>query len=184
MKFRDRLILIITLILVFVMGVNTAWMVRQARQSLLEQTRSNAVALAEMFAHSVDFANRIPGEVDRIVGQQMVTQARISAHLIDTALKAGMSESQIEEMLRAIVDTTDLKEFWITDDTGTVVYSNIDVPFAFSPDPNEQPQAYVFYQLLQQTNGEVVQSAQVRELDSKLYKYVGVSGWTARALSR
>jgi len=176
MKFRDRLILIISLILVFVMGVNTAWMVSRARQSLLDQTRSNAVALAEMFAHSVDFANRIPGEVDRIVGQQMVTQARISAYLIDAALKAGMSEAQIEEMLRAIVDSTDLKEFWITDDTGTVVYSNIDVPFAFSPDPNEQPQAYIFYQLLQQKNGEVIQSAQLRELDSKLYKYVGVSG--------
>jgi methyl-accepting chemotaxis protein len=57
-----------------------------------------------------------------------------------------------------------------------VVYSNIDVPFAFSPDPNEQPQAYIFYQLLQQKNGEVIQSAQLRELDSKLYKYVGVSG--------
>uniref|UniRef100_A0A7C4L2X4 Methyl-accepting chemotaxis protein n=1 Tax=Bellilinea caldifistulae TaxID=360411 RepID=A0A7C4L2X4_9CHLR len=176
MKFRDRLILIITLILVFVMGVNTAWMVTQARQSLLEQTRSNAVALAEMFAHSVDFANRIPGEVDRIVGRQMVTQARISAYLIDAALKAGLSETQIEDMLRAIVDTTDLKEFWITDDSGTVIYSNFDVPFAFSPDPNEQPQAYVFYQLIQQQNGEVIQSAQVRELDSKLYKYVGVSG--------
>ncbi len=176
MKFRDRLIIIITLILIVVMGANTGWMVSQSRQSLLDQTRSNAVALAEMFAHSVDFASRIPEEVDQIVGRQMVTQARISAYLIDAALKAGLSEAEIEEMLRAIVDSTDVKEFWITDDTGTVVYSNIDVPFAFSPDPNEQPQAYVFYQLLEQENGEVVQSAQVRELDSKLYKYVGVSG--------
>ncbi|HSE87328.1 MAG TPA: SpoIIE family protein phosphatase, partial [Candidatus Binatia bacterium] len=44
------------------------------------------------------------------------------------------------------------------------------------PDPNEQPQAHVFWPLLTGKTKSVVQEARQREVDTQVFKYVGVAG--------
>ena len=76
-------------------------------------------------------------------------------------------------------------EFWITDEQGVVYVTNVRdargalVPFRFDPDPAVQPQASAFHVLLSSSvdkDDVVMQAAQGREIDHRVYKYAGVSG--------
>ena len=48
--------------------------------------------------------------------------------------------------------------------------------FQFSADPSQQPQAHAFYKLLAGNVPSVVQPARKREIDDRIFKYVGVAG--------
>jgi phosphoserine phosphatase RsbU/P len=70
-----------------------------------------------------------------------------------------------------------LDEIWITDEKGHAYLRNItEINFTFSPDQEKQPQAHVFWSLLTGKNKSVVQEARQREIDTQVFKYVGVAG--------
>ena len=58
-----------------------------------------------------------------------MVEARIVAHFVDTAEKAGFTPEEINRRLRQLADTTVLDEFWITDEKGHAYLRNIDVEF-------------------------------------------------------
>jgi hypothetical protein len=69
-----------------------------------------------------------------------------------------------------------VQEFWITDSAGHAYLTNTGIDFTFTPDPAKQPQASAFWPLI--TGGEkiVIQAARKREIDNRVFKYVGVAG--------
>jgi len=84
---------------------------------------------------------------------------------------------RINAHLRAVTEQTSLDEIWITDSRGHAYLRNrAQLDFTFSPDPKKQPQASAFWPLLTGQRRVVVQAAQKREVDSEIYKYVGVAG--------
>ena len=85
--------------------------------------------VANLLARSAGLANEIPSEVEEMLGAQMVAEARIIAHFVDAAEKAGFTPEEINRRLRQIADTTVLDEFWITDEKGHAYLRNIDVGF-------------------------------------------------------
>ncbi|MFN8458011.1 MAG: bacteriohemerythrin [Anaerolineae bacterium] len=107
---------------------------------------------------------------ERLLDQHMVGQAWLIAELLaDT--KRDWSPANCGQLARRIgVDA-----FVVTDETGTVIFSNDvgAIGFRFSDDPKSQ--SYSFRALLQQTDGVVCQKIQQRSQDQQLYKYVGVS---------
>ena len=119
--------------------------------------------------------------VEKAIGDQMIVQARIAAHLVAVDEKAGMSPAQIGEQLKQIASFAKEQrgfdyEFWITDSSGDAYLTNEPVHFTFKPD---QPQAGTFLQLLKtgkENPNLIVQDTQTREIDTSAYKYVGVSG--------
>jgi PAS domain S-box-containing protein len=122
--------------------------------------------------------------VEDAVGDQMVMEARIVAHLVAIAEQKrpqGMTPEEIIRHLKAIARFAKEKkkydyEFWVTDGTGKVYLGTEGVEFTFKPD---QPQAGVFLRLLDGSRDHadlVVQESRKREIDSFVYKYVGVSG--------
>lgn len=114
---------------------------------------------------------------DAIVSEHMVAEAMLTAHFIDAALRAGMSTDDINAVLARVADQTVISEFWISDASGRVVFSNIQgVVFAFPTDPAAGTQAAPFATLLSGAETVVVQGAQPRELDAVPFKYVGVAG--------
>ena len=114
---------------------------------------------------------------DAIVSEHMVAEAMLTAHFIDAALKAGMSADGINAVLTKVADQTVISEFWISDASGRVVFSNIEgVAFAFPTDPAADTQAAPFATLLSGDETAVVQGVQPRELDAVPFKYVGVAG--------
>ena len=123
--------------------------------------------------------------LDAMLDGQMTAQARIAAHLVAVAEARGHDSARVIETLEAIAATTVLDEFWITDEQGVAYLTNVRddtgalMPFRFDPNPAVQPQASKFYALLAspiESDHVITQSAQVREIDQEVYKYVGVNG--------
>jgi HAMP domain-containing protein len=178
MKLQTKIFLSIIGLLVITVIATAFVTTRGATQSMLAQMEQDGINIAQLLARSSNFAVRVPQQVEDVIGEQMVVEARIAAHLVAVAEgRAGMSPEEIIAVLQDITGHTALNEFWITDETAHAYLRNeLDIDFTFSPDPNEQPQAHAFYPLLSQQDGVVIQEARQREVDPKVFKYVGVSG--------
>jgi two-component system sensor histidine kinase/response regulator len=119
--------------------------------------------------------------VEDAVGDQMIVQARITAHLVALAEEKGMTPEEInprlEEVARFVKHERNFDyEFWVTDAQGRALWRAQPQPFQFK---EEQEQAGVFRRLLRdhpQHVDVVVQESRPRELDPSSYKYAGVSG--------
>jgi adenylate cyclase len=173
MRYRTRLVLVTGLLAgaVIIISSVLAWSTRSA---LLASAEDSGEVVANLLARSAGLANEIPGDVEEMLGAQMVAEATITAQFIAAAEKAGFSK--INRRLHHVADTTAIDEFWITDEKGHAYLRNIDVDFTFSPSALEQPRAYVFRSLLTGKCDFVIQTERVREIDQQLFKYAGVGG--------
>lgn len=114
---------------------------------------------------------------ETVLNEHMLAEATLTAHLIDVARKAGYSTDQINDLLGEIAHKTAISEFWISDESGQVVYTNIpDIEFSFGTDPSKDDQASEFAQLLTQDATAVVQPFMNRTYDHQSFKYVAVRG--------
>jgi HAMP domain-containing protein len=183
MTLFHRTVLMVTALLAGTVIVTALTLAAAARQALLDQTAEQGKQLARVLARGAHFAGTVPLDVERAIGEQMLVQATITAHLVATAERAGLSPDEIIAMLRDVTDRTVLDEFWITDASGHAYLRNMThIDFTFSPDPTEQPQASAFWPLLVGEKSEVVQEARVREVDDAVFKYAGVSGVDGRRI--
>lgn len=114
--------------------------------------------------------------VDGLVSDHMAAEAMLTEHFVAAAVKAGMSTEEINGALAAVADGSVIGEFWITDENGTVVYSNMPgVEFAFPTDRDGDSQAAPFAALLSGDVTVVDQDFMPRELDGMAFKYVGAA---------
>jgi hypothetical protein len=60
--------------------------------------------------------------------------------------------------------------------------TNTAVDFTFSPDSTKQPQASAFWPLIGGGKEQIVQQARKREIDDRVFKYVGVAGVDKRRI--
>jgi hypothetical protein len=111
-----------------------------------------------------------------LIAQHMVGEALLAAHLVALAEKTGMKKPDIDAILRGITEKSAIQEFWITDSSGHAYLTNMSVDFTFSPDSAKQPQASAFWPLISGDKKIVVQAARKREIDDRVFKYVGVAG--------
>lgn len=148
-----------------------------SRRALLAETERQGLVTARLLARSAAFGVNAMTDIENAVGEQMVVEATIAAHLVAMAEDAGVGAAEISRRLRRIADETVLDEFWITDSKGHAYLRNIaDIEFAFSPDSVAQPQAHVFWPLLAGGARAVVQEARPRDVDDQIFKYAGVAG--------
>jgi HAMP domain-containing protein len=177
MTLQSRVLLMVTSLLIVTILITATVLAWSARQSLLNETEKNGILMAELIARSTSFADQVPRDVEQAIGEQMIVEATIAAHLIDLAQQANLGPAEINDRLRDITNRTVLDEFWITDETGHAYLRNIEeIDFTFDPDPTVQPQAHVFWALLTGAQEAVIQEARQREVDTKIFKYAGVSG--------
>ena len=107
----------------------------------------------------------------------MVAEAKLTAHFIDAAVKAGMSSEAINAVLAYVAQHSVITEFWISDEHGQIEFTNIPgTSFSFPTDPKSDTQAAPFAALLSGSQSVVIQKVEKRELDGALFKYVGVAG--------
>ena len=120
---------------------------------------------------------------DDAVSQHMVAQAMLAAHFVAAAVKAGTSAEEINAALAKVAAGSAIAEFWISDETGAIEFTNIPgTGFKFPTDPASKSQAAPFAALLDGSKSVVVQRFQPRELDKKMFKYVGVAGVDKRRI--
>jgi two-component system sensor histidine kinase/response regulator len=122
--------------------------------------------------------------VENAIGDQMVMEARIVAHLVAIAehkRPQGLTPAEVNTHLKEIARFAQESkgydyEFWVTDSAGKVTMGTEDIEFTFKAD---QAQAGAFLPLLARGADRatfVVQESRKREIDEHVYKYVGVSG--------
>jgi methyl-accepting chemotaxis protein len=177
MSLRSRIALIATLLVLAAIAVNTLLQTFAARRAVLHQAQDGGDSIAEAVARVAAFAEEVPRQVEEEIGQQMETQARLLAHLVAVAEKAGQGKEEIVARLRQVADLSGI-EMLATDPTG-LAYINTSLgpdQFSFLSDPVKQPQAHAFYKLLEGNVPSVVQEARKREIDDRIFKYVGVGG--------
>ena len=115
-------------------------------------------------------------DCEEIVARHMVGEALLAAHFVALAEKSGLKPAEINATLKNIAEKSAVQEFWITDSAGHAYLTNTGIDFTFTPDAAKQPQASAFWPLI--TGGEkiVIQAARKREIDNRVFKYVGVAG--------
>jgi hypothetical protein len=115
-------------------------------------------------------------ECDEVIGRHMAGQAMLAAQFVASAEKGGMTADQINAVLKNIAGNSAIEEFWITNGSGHAYLTNTGVDFTFSRDPAKQPQASAFWALIDGSKKIVIQEARKREIDDRVFKYVGVAG--------
>lgn len=135
-----------------------------------------AVAAVVAFATLTSGGTPRADDTEEIVAQHMVGEALLAAHLVALAEKAGMSPREINAILKDVADNSGIDEFWITDETGRAYLHSEDFEFTFSQDPVKEPQASAFWPLLTGEKKVVIQEARKREVDDRVFRYVGVAG--------
>ena len=114
-------------------------------------------------------------DCEAIVAKYMVGQALLAANYVAAAEKAGLKPAEINAALKDIAARSSIEEFWITDSSGRAYLTNTGVDFTFDRDPKKQPQASAFWPLIGGGATVVIQPAQKREIDNRVFKYVGVA---------
>jgi phosphoserine phosphatase RsbU/P len=174
---RTQTLLMVTLLLAAAVLATAGVVGWSSRRALLAETEAQGLVIARLLARSAAFGAHVMSDVENAIGDQMVVEATIAAHLVAVGEAAGVSSQEINRRLKQIADDTVLDEIWITDEKGHAYLRNItEIDFTFSPDPEKQPQAHVFWSLLTGKNKRVVQEARQREVDTQVFKYVGVTG--------
>lgn len=172
-----RTFVFISVILAVAISATVVAMGLNARNTLLEQVERDVNVLAQVLARSISVSQQLPDQMEELMGQGMQATATALSHYVVAAEKAGESRSNIQKVLKKIIDSTMIGEIWITDSKGhAYLNAPLGVDFTFSPDAQLQPQASAFWGLLSGQVPMVNQPMRARELDQKLFKYVGVGG--------
>jgi P2-related tail formation protein len=110
------------------------------------------------------------------IARHMVGEAMLAAQFVAAAEKTGMTPGAINAVLKDIAAKSAIEEFWITDSSGHAYLTNTGIDFTFSADAKKQPQASAFWPLITGAKTVVIQNARKREIDNKIFKFVGVAG--------
>ena len=177
MTIKTQTVLMVTLLLVVAVFATAGVMGWGSRRGLLAESEAQGLVIARLLARSAAFGVQVTSDVEQAIGEQMIVEATIAAHLVALGEAAGVGAKEINRRLKQIADDTVLDEIWITDERGHAYLRNItEIDFTFSPDREQQPQAHAFWSLLTGMNKTVVQEARQREIDTQVFKYVGVAG--------
>jgi phosphoserine phosphatase RsbU/P len=180
---KTQTLLMVTLLLVAAVLATAGVVGWSSRQALLAETETQGLVIAGLLARSAAFGAHVMSDIENAIGEQMVVEATIAAHLVALGEAARVGTKEINRRLKEIADSTVLDEFWITDEKGHAYLRNItEIDFTFSPDAKQQPQAHVFWPLLTGESQQVIQAARQREVDTQVFKYAGVVGVDKRRI--
>jgi|GEM_PF-1260549 len=177
MNLQRRLLLVLAGVAVIAVLPTIAVFQWSLRQELIRRSEGDGVRIANTLSRSLSVIQAVPVVVEDKLAQQMAATATVLAHLVDLSQAQGVSRSQLQQRLDRILDETVLDEFWISDSDGCArLRPRGNDVFCFSPDPKKQPQAHAFWPLLTGQSKMVIQEARKREIDDKIFQYVGVGG--------
>lgn len=162
---RSKIMAPITLIVVLIIAI-FAWFIYNVTNNSIEK---NGEALVQSVSLGLNNAVTAREVSENIMEREMIGQSVMAAYMIHH----GATYKDLKEVAKR----GDIDEIWSTDDKGNTTETSIakKVDFNFGSDPNGQAVEYM--QLLDNKTTQVVQPAQIRDVDGKFFKFVGVSSW-------
>ena len=178
MSLRNRLlVVVVSLLAAAVLTVGIGLSV-YSRDTVLRQAENDGQLLANVLSRSIVVSQNVEYGAEDIIAQDLVTSAQIVAQFVAVAERYRMSKEAITERLRAMTGSSNLAEIWVTDSLGKAYLHTVSgEDFQFSADAKRQPQASQFWPLLDPHGPKaVIQDLMPREVDGRIFKYVGVAG--------
>ncbi|MDF2725052.1 MAG: hypothetical protein K0Q59_4727, partial [Paenibacillus sp.] len=139
-------------------------------QETANSIRNQGFAALEVAVIGIEKAFYARKTAEEVMDKEMTGQAVLIAYLMER----GLSFDQTS----ALAQRAGIDEIWVTDNKGEAILTNAGpaIQFNYAADPKQQ--AYEFMDLISKSRETVVQPAQPRTLDGKVFKYVGVGGWS------
>ncbi len=106
----------------------------------------------------------------------MIGQALLAANYVAAAEKAGMKPAEINAALKDIAANSPIEEFWITDSNGRAYPHQHRHRFQLQSRSRQAAAGFGIWRLIAGTATVVVQPAQKREIDNRVFGHVGVAG--------
>lgn len=119
---------------------------------------------------SAHAASGIRSMMERVLDGMMTTVCRMITKLLDSG---DFSLDPIK--LGEFASWVGIDEIYITDADGVTVGSNLGAAYGWRFPDDPKAQAYVFRKLIESKDGVVTQPIKSRDLDSQMFKFVGVS---------
>lgn len=111
--------------------------------------------------------------------------ASINTELFQAAevLAQNIKEGKVDNgFLETFSKQTGISEFYITNESGVSVLSNNPKGIGFKIENDPNTQAYVFYDILINPDKRVAQAMTIRDIDGKIFKFVGLSRTDQRGI--
>jgi len=179
MKLPNRLFIALSAVALLTVVPTSSVLTWALRRELVARTQASGLMVVASLSRLIESTQTIYQRVEGSVDGQSVTTATAIAELVAIAAAAGEPTTTTQQRLDRIVATTDLGQINVTNSQGCAYLNTnrtLSRPFCFSPDPNRQPQAHVFWPLLEGKAQRVVQPVRRRETDDRAFKYVAVAG--------
>lgn len=160
-----KMMLEIMAIVVLIIGAFSVYIF----QATYKSVKSNGEALASSIVMGMEGAIQSRAKAEEIMEKEMIAESVMASYIID--------KGATYEDLKAIAQRGGIDEIWSTDDKGNTAVTSVApyIDFNFGSDPNGQAAEYM--QLLDGRATSIVQKAQIRDVDSEYFKFVGVSSW-------
>ena len=136
-------------------------------KSVAGEVNMIAINAAIESAHA---AAGIRSMMEKVLDSMMTTVCRMITRLLESN-----SLSLDQKSLDQFASWVGIDEIYITDSDGVTVGSNLETAYGWRFPDDPKAQAFVFRQLINSKDGVVTQPIKSRDIDSQMYKFVGVS---------
>jgi hypothetical protein len=108
--------------------------------------------------------------MEKVLDGMMTTICRMIAQLLDSG-SFSLEQKNMDDFAHWV----GIDEIYITDSDAVTVGSNLGAAFGWRFPDDPKAQAFEFRKLIESKDGVVTQSIKSRDLDSQMFKFVGVS---------
>ncbi|CAO3409938.1 PP2C family protein-serine/threonine phosphatase [Azospirillum largimobile] len=175
MTFQQRLILLVTGLVLLAVVVVTTTMAFTTRAALTERIEAEARLTAGLLARGAAQAGDLPREVDALLSERLLSEATLTAHLVALAETAKLAPKAINDRLKQIAESGGPDEMWITDNRGRAYLHNVPGPDpVFGQDAKGGPRHGAYSGLLNRSPASLASEPAME--NGRLMKFAGVAG--------
>ena len=175
MTFQQRLILLVTGLVLLAVVVVTTTMAFTTRAALTERIESEARLTAGLLARGAAQAADLPRDIDALLSERLLSEATLTAHLVALAETAKLAPKAINDRLKQIAESGGPDEMWITDNRGRAYLHNLPGPDpVFGQDAKGGPRHGAYNGLLNRSPASLASEPAME--NGRLMKFAGVTG--------
>ncbi|SDC79114.1 MULTISPECIES: methyl-accepting chemotaxis protein [unclassified Candidatus Frackibacter] len=165
---RVKMIGLMLVVIIGTLAIISGYIIYKNRVETMANFKRQGELLADVIKTSSANAETAYKSAEKVLEKEMIAEAQLIADLLNEG------DINNQDLIR-LSKKTGIDEFWITNGQGTVTLTNFTdgLGWTFPDDPKAQ--AYEFRKILDNPDKVVAQKAMVRDVDGKLFKFVGVS---------